>query len=99
MMNEFKKRRDVFIDGLNSIDGISCKFPEGAFYAFPNVSEIPMSSEKLSDYLLDEVGVATLPGSAFGQYADNHLRMCFANSIENLEEAIHRISKAVSSLS
>ena len=99
MMNEFKKRRDVFIDGLNSIDGISCKFPEGAFYAFPNVSEIPMSSEKLSDYLLDEVGVATLPGSAFGQYADDHLRMCFANSIENLEEAIHRISKAVSSLS
>ncbi|MFL2932520.1 MAG: pyridoxal phosphate-dependent aminotransferase [bacterium] len=99
MMNEFKKRRDMFIDGLNSIDGISCKFPEGAFYAFPNVSEIPMSSEKLSDYLLDEVGVATLPGSAFGQYADNHLRMCFANSIENLEEAIHRISKAVSSLS
>ena len=99
MMNEFKTRRDMFIDGLNSIDGISCKFPEGAFYAFPNVSEIPMSSEKLSDYLLDEVGVATLPGSAFGQYADNHLRMCFANSIENLEEAIHRISKAVSSLS
>ena len=99
MMNEFKKRRDMFIDGLNSIDGISCKFPEGAFYAFPNVSEIPMSSEKLSDYLLDEVGVATLPGSAFGQYADDHLRMCFANSIENLEEAIHRISKAVSSLS
>ena len=96
MMNEFKKRRDVFIDGLNSIDGISCKFPEGAFYAFPNVSEIPMSSEKLSDYLLDEVGVATLPGSAFGQYADNHLRMCFANSIENLEEAIRRISHAVS---
>ena len=99
MMSEFKKRRDVFINGLNSIDGISCKFPEGAFYAFPNVSEIPMSAEKLSDFLLDEVGVATLPGSAFGRYADNHLRMCFANSIENLEEAIHRISTAVSNLS
>jgi len=99
MMSEFKRRRDVFINGLNSIDGISCKFPEGAFYAFPNVSEIPLSAEKLSDYLLDEVGVATLPGSAFGRYADNHLRMCFANSIENLEEAIHRISGALSTLS
>ena len=96
MMTEFKKRRDVFINGLNSIDGISCRFPEGAFYAFPNVGEIPMSAEKLSNYLLDEVGVATLPGSAFGKYANNHLRMCFANSIENLEEAIRRISHAVS---
>ncbi len=98
MMDDFKRRRDIFISGLNEVEGISCQYPEGAFYAFPNVSQVPMSADDFADYLLDEVGVATLPGSAFGVHADNHLRMCFANSVENLERAIDRIADAVKRL-
>ncbi len=98
MMDDFKRRRDIFISGLNEVEGISCQYPEGAFYAFPNVSQVPMSADDFADYLLDEVGVATLPGSAFGVHADNHLRMCFANSVENLERAIDRITDAVKRL-
>ena len=98
MMDDFKRRRDIFISGLNEVEGISCQYPDGAFYAFPNVSQVPMGADDFADYLLDEVGVATLPGSAFGVHADNHLRMCFANSVENLERAIDRIADAVKRL-
>lgn len=98
MMADFKKRRDFFIQGLNDIPGISCRSPKGAFYAFPNVSQLPLNAEKFADYLLEEMGVATLPGSAFGSHADNHLRMCFATSTENLIQAIERIRQAVSQL-
>ena len=98
MMDDFKRRRDIFISGLNEVEGISCQYPDGAFYAFPNVSQVPMSADDFADYLLDEVGVATLPGSAFGVHADNHLRMCFANSVENLERAIDLIADAVKRL-
>ena len=98
MMDDFKRRRDIFISGLNEVGGISCQYPDGAFYAFPNVSQLPMSADDFADYLLDEVGVATLPGSAFGVHADKHLRMCFANSVENLERAIDRIADAVKRL-
>ena len=98
MMDDFRRRRDIFISGLNEVEGISCQYPDGAFYAFPNVSRIPMSADDFADYLLDEVGVATLPGSAFGVHADKHLRMCFANSVENLERAVDRIADAVKRL-
>ncbi|MCY4384479.1 MAG: pyridoxal phosphate-dependent aminotransferase [Nitrospinae bacterium] len=98
MMDDFKRRRDIFIGGLNEVEGISCQYPDGAFYAFPNVSRIPMSADDFADYLLDDAGVATLPGSAFGVHADNHLRMCFANSVENLERAVDRIADAVKRL-
>ncbi|MEE9275392.1 MAG: pyridoxal phosphate-dependent aminotransferase [bacterium] len=98
MMADFKRRRDLFVSGLNEIEGISCKSPEGAFYAFPNVSALPMGSDDLADFLLDEFGVAALPGSAFGGFAEKHLRMCFANSTENLERALDRIAEAVKKL-
>ena len=98
MMDDFRRRRDIFISGLNEVEGISCQYPDGAFYAFPNVSQIPMSADDFADYLLDDVGVATLPGSAFGVHADKHLRMCFANSVENLERAVDRIADAVKRL-
>lgn len=98
MMDDFRRRRDIFISGLNEVEGMSCQYPDGAFYAFPNVGRIPMSADDFADYLLDEVGVATLPGSAFGVHADNHLRMCFANSVENLERAVDRIADAVKRL-
>ena len=98
MMEDYRRRRDLFIAGLNEIGGLSCKSPAGAFYAFPNVGGVPMSAEKFADYLLEEVGVATLPGSAFGAHAGKHIRMCFANSVENLERAVDRIAGAVARL-
>lgn len=98
MMADFKRRRDLFVSGLNEIDGISCKYPDGAFYAFPNISSLPMKAEPFADFLMGDAGVAVLPGSAFGVHAENHLRMCFANSTENLEKALDRISAAVEKL-
>ena len=98
MMADFKKRRDMFVAGLNKIPGISCKSPAGAFYAFPNVSRLPVGAEAFADYLLEHAGVATLPGSAFGVHAANHLRMCFATSMVNLEKAIERIDRAVEAI-
>ena len=97
-MADFKRRRDIFIQGLNDIPGISCQSPVGAFYAFPNVSRLPLNTESFADYLLEKMGVATLPGSAFGSHADRHLSMCFATSTENLIEAVERIRQAVSRL-
>jgi aspartate aminotransferase len=98
MMAAFKERRDLFIAGLNSIPGISCLSPRGAFYAFPNIAALPMAARQFSDYLLDKVGVATLPGPSFGAQGDGHLRMCFANSTQNLEAALERIASAVEAL-
>lgn len=98
MMADFRKRRDIFIADLNRIPGISCKLPEGAFYAFPNVGRLPVSAEAFADYLLEQAGVATLPGSAFGVHAAQHLRLCFATSSANLKKAIARIELAVAEI-
>ena len=98
MVTEFKDRRDVIVDGLNAIDGISCVKPLGSFYVFPNVTQLPLGCEDLADYLMDEVGVALLPGTAFGKYGDGYLRLSYANSLENIEDALNRIQTAVSKL-
>lgn len=95
MVAEFKKRRDAIVDGLNAIEGISCKKPLGAFYVFPNVTQIPMHCDDLADYLLDEAGVALLPGTAFGKYGEGYLRLSYANSLENIKEALARMEKAI----
>jgi aspartate/methionine/tyrosine aminotransferase len=95
MVAEFKKRREVMVSGLNEIEGFSCKKPHGAFYVFPNTSGTGMDSKKLGDHLLYNAGVAVLPGISFGKYGENHLRLSFANSIENIKKALERISKAV----
>jgi aspartate aminotransferase len=98
MVAEFKRRRDAVVAGLNAIDGIHCLQPQGAFYAFPNVKQLPLSCNELADYLLHKVGVALLAGTAFGQFGDGYLRVSYANSLENLLEAIDRIQTAVSHL-
>ncbi|OLR65063.1 pyridoxal phosphate-dependent aminotransferase [Peptoniphilus porci] len=95
MREEFKIRRDLIVDGLNSIDGISCKKPEGAFYVFPNIEKLGLKSEELSDYLLKEANVAVLDGASFGEYGEGHLRLSYATSQENIKKAIDRIDKAV----
>jgi aspartate/methionine/tyrosine aminotransferase len=98
MVAEFRKRREVIVSGLNNIKGITCKKPKGAFYVFPNIKGIGKKSKEFSDYLLNEAGVAVLPGTSFGKYGERYLRISFANSIENIQKALDRISKAVEKL-
>jgi aspartate/methionine/tyrosine aminotransferase len=98
MMAEFQQRRDVFVAGLNTIAGIRCAMPRGAFYAFPNVSAISSSSQELADYLLQEGGVASLAGRDFGEYGEGYIRFSYANSLANLNKALERIAACVAKL-
>ena len=95
MVAEFKKRREVIVDGLNSIKGITCKKPHGAFYVFPNITETGMDSRKLADHLLYNAGVSVLSGTSFGQYGEGYLRLSFANSVENIKKALINIEKSL----
>jgi aspartate/methionine/tyrosine aminotransferase len=88
MSDEFKRRRDVFVAGLNKIKGFSCLMPKGAFYVFPNVTKTGWPSKKLADALLDQAGVACLSGTAFGAFGEGYLRFSVANSLENLNTAL-----------
>ncbi|MGB7061562.1 MAG: pyridoxal phosphate-dependent aminotransferase [Candidatus Zixiibacteriota bacterium] len=92
---EFRKRRDVIVEGLNSIPRVSCTTPKGAFYVFPNVKEIGWDVRKLSDYILNEAGVAVLFGTSFGKYGEGYIRISYANSVENIKEGLSRIEKAL----
>jgi aspartate/methionine/tyrosine aminotransferase len=96
MVQEFRQRRDVLVDGLNRIPGIRCLKPEGAFYVFPNIVGLGMPSKQLADRLLNEAGVSVLPGTAFGEYGEGYLRISFANSLPNIESALKRIDNFVS---
>jgi len=93
MRDEFKRRRDVFVAGLNKIKGFSCRMPKGAFYTFPNITETGWPSKKLADAILQEAGVACLSGTAFGDYGEGYLRFSVANSLENLNKALDRIQQ------
>ena len=95
---EYQRRRDVLVTGLNNIPGVRCHKPAGAFYAFPNVAALGRTSTWLANYLLDEAGVAVLPGNGFGEGGEGYLRLCFANSMENIEVALERISTALTRL-
>jgi aspartate aminotransferase len=93
MVAEFRRRRGAFCQGLNTLPGFRCRLPEGAFYAFPNIEGTGMRSADLADRLLTEAGVAALSGTAFGEYGEGFLRLSYANSLENLLEAVERIRK------
>ena len=95
MVQEFKRRRDIIVNGLNNINGISCQMPKGAFYVFPNVKDTGMTSRNFADNLLQEAGVACLAGEDFGKYGDGFVRFSFANSAENILEALNRIDTFV----
>jgi aspartate aminotransferase len=92
MCQEFKRRRDRFVEGMNKIPGFTCRLPKGAFYAFPNISQTGWKAKKMADALLEQAGVACLPGTAFGVFGEGHLRFSVANSMENLDKAIDRIA-------
>ncbi|MHB0858260.1 MAG: pyridoxal phosphate-dependent aminotransferase [Anaerolineae bacterium] len=95
MVAAFKERRDVIVDGLNDIPGISCVRPKGAFYVFPNIKGTGMDSRTCESYLLNEAGVAGLSGTAFGSYGEGYLRFSYANSVENIQKALDRIRTAL----
>ncbi len=98
MVTEFRRRRDVIVDGLNNIEGISCHKPKGAFYVFPNVKGLPRTSKELEEYFLNDSGVATLSGTSFGSFGEGYLRLSYANSVENIQEALTRIAAGVQKL-
>jgi aspartate/methionine/tyrosine aminotransferase len=91
MVAEFRKRRDVIVEGLRLIPGFKCVRPQGAFYVFPNITGTGYGAKALADRLLDEAGVAGLSGTAFGEWGEGHLRFSYANSLENIQEALRRI--------
>ena len=93
MRQEFQRRRDVFVKGINQVKGFSCRLPKGAFYAFPNIKQTGWPSKKLADALLDDAGVAALSGTAFGAFGEGYLRFSVANSIENIEKALDRVDQ------
>jgi aspartate/methionine/tyrosine aminotransferase len=93
MVEEFRRRRDAFCAGLNTIPGFRCPIPGGAFYAFPNIQGTGWKSKDLADALLQKAGVACLSGTAFGAYGDGYLRFSIANSYEKLMDAVERIRK------
>jgi aspartate aminotransferase len=95
MREEFLRRRNILVDGLNQIPGVTCKLPGGAFYVFPNVSAIDTEDIKLANYLLDEGNVAVLGGSTFGPNGKGFIRLSYAASEENLREALSRIKSAL----
>jgi aspartate aminotransferase len=93
MCAEFKRRRDVFVAGLNKIRGFSCRMPKGAFYVFPNITKTGWKSKPLADALLEQAGVAALSGTAFGDFGEGYLRFSVANSLENLQQALDRLDQ------
>jgi aspartate aminotransferase len=98
MVSQFHRRRDLIVAGLNDLPGVSCRVPKGAFYAFPNVSGVPLGADDLASRLLEEAGVALLAGSAFGRVGAQNLRVSYATSEENLERALARMREFLHSL-
>ncbi|MGA3405111.1 MAG: pyridoxal phosphate-dependent aminotransferase [Candidatus Bathyarchaeia archaeon] len=98
MVAQYQRRRDIIVDGLNKLTGVQCLKPQGAFYVFPNIQKTGKSSTQIANLMLDH-GVALLPGNAFGKYGEGYLRLSYTNSIQNIQRALERMDRALSSLS
>jgi aspartate aminotransferase len=98
VVQQYQKRRDAFVAGLNGIEGIRCRLPEGAFYTFPNISDLGVPSKTLADRLLNEAGVACLSGTDFGPNGEGYLRFTYAASQAELDEAVRRVGEFVAKL-
>jgi aspartate/methionine/tyrosine aminotransferase len=92
MCRAFDERRKVIVDGLNALPGVTCRTPRGAFYAFPNVAGTGLGAHTLQDRLLEEAGVATIAGTSFGAWGEGYLRFSYANSVDNIREALERMA-------
>jgi aspartate aminotransferase len=99
MVSEYQRRRDVIVDGLNTIPGFTCQKPQGAFYVFPNITGTGMDSITLANLILEKAGVALLPGNSFGTFGEGYLRLSYANSIENIEKGLERINSVITQAS
>jgi aspartate/methionine/tyrosine aminotransferase len=93
MLAEFTARRAAIVAGLNALPGVRCLAPDGAFYAFPNITGTGFGSRELADRLLEEAGVACLSGTAFGQHGEGFIRFSYANSLPNIELALERVGQ------
>lgn len=98
MVSQFLKRRDIVVKGLNDIENVTCQVPEGAFYAFPNVSGFGIKSSELADRILNEAGVAVLSGTSFGVFGEGYIRISYANSIANIDKALGRLKEFFSKI-
>jgi len=98
MREDYRKRRDIIIPGLNKIPGFKCVYPQGAFYAFPNIKGTGMKSDEISELLLEKTGVATLPGTAFGPGGEGYIRFSYATSLEDIKDALKRITNLMEEL-
>ncbi len=98
VLEVYQKRRDLIVAGLNAIPGVTCRKPQGAFYAFPNITAFGKSSNELADLLLNEAGVAVLPGSSFGKHGEGYLRLSYVNSFENIERGLECIQGALENM-
>ena len=91
MVDKFRARRDLLVDGLNRITGVRCARPDGAFYAFPNIEGTGLKENEMADRLLDEAGVAVLPGTAFGAAGEGYIRLAYTQGEQDLNKALERI--------
>jgi len=98
MVAEFKRRRDLVVEGLNRLPGVSCRSPRGAFYVFPNIKGLGRKSAEVADRLLQEAGVAVLPGTAFGEHGEGYLRLSYAASEAHLRKALDRMAPVLARL-
>ena len=98
MMDEFRQRRDVIVEGLNSLPGVTCIKPKGAFYAFPNITKTGLTSEEFAERMLNEAGVALAPGPIFGENGEGYVRMCYCNSMENIKKAIGKMKNVLDNI-
>ena len=98
MYEEYESRRDLVVEGINSISGLSCVVPGGAFYVFVNIQKIGMTSEEFCDYILEDSGVAMLPGTSFGQFGEGFVRICYAVGKNDINDAIQRIKISINKL-
>jgi aspartate/methionine/tyrosine aminotransferase len=96
MVEEFRRRRDSIVAGLNALPGVSCAMPKGAFYAFPNITGTGIGSKELAKSLLEEAGVACLSGTSFGAFGEGYLRFSYANSLENIQSALKSMGEFLS---
>ena len=98
MYAEYEQRRNIVVDGINSIHGLSCITPGGAFYVFINIKKTGMTSESFCDYILEDAGVAILPGTSFGEFGEGFVRICYAVNQDKIKNALERIKKSISKL-
>ena len=98
MYEEYEIRRDLIVNGINSISGLSCVVPGGAFYVFVNIKKTGMTSEEFCDYVLEDSGVAMLPGTSFGQFGEGFIRICYAVGQSDINDALERIKISINKL-